>query len=118
VRLDAEDHLVGIITRGDVLRALDNGEQEKTVLEAGSDTLVTAYPEETVHAAINQMLEYNIGRLPVVNRDDPQRLIGYVGRSSVMQARSQRLEEEARREPGWISHFRSASTTRSATNAR
>ena len=100
--LDKQGRLVGIITRGDVLRALDNGNREKTVLEAGSDTLIVAHPDESVHEAITRMLQYNVGRLPVVSRDDPQHLIGYLGRSGIMQARLQRHAEEHIREPGWI----------------
>jgi CBS domain-containing protein len=100
--LDEQAQLVGIITRGDVLRAIENDNSDKTVLEVGSDSLVVAYPDEPVNAAIGKMLQYNIGRLPVVNRDQPGQMIGYLGRSGVMQARLRRLEEETVREPGWI----------------
>lgn len=100
--LNGDGQLVGIITRGDVLRALDNGDQEKTVLEAGNDELIVAYPDESVHEAISRMLSYNVGRLPVVDRNNPQRLVGYLGRSGIMQARLQRQAEEHIREPGWI----------------
>ncbi len=100
--LDDQGRLVGIITRGDILRALDNGGREKTVLEAGNDAPIVAYPDETVHEAITRMLQYNIGRLPVVSRDNPQHLVGYLGRSGIMQARLQRHAEEHIREPGWI----------------
>jgi chloride channel protein, CIC family len=100
--LDADGRLVGIITRGDVLRVLDNGVGEKTVLEAGSDALIVAYPDEPMDAAIDRMLQYNIGRLPVVSRDDPQQLVGYLGRSGIMEARLRRHADESVREPGWI----------------
>ena len=100
--LDASQRLVGLITRSDVLRAIDSGDHEKTVLEAGSDTLVVAYPDESVHEASNKMLQYNIGRLPVVNRADPHHLVGYLGRSGVLQAHLQRHADENIREPGWI----------------
>ncbi len=116
--LDGDGRLVGIITRGDVLRALDNGDQEKTVLEAGNDALIVAYPDESVHEAINRMLYYNVGRLPVVDRADPQRLVGYLGRSSVMQARSQRHVEEHIREPGWINRLTTAPNPRSKANTQ
>ena len=48
------------------------------------------------------MLQNNIGRLPVVSRNDARQLIGYLGRSSVMAARLRRLEEEHVREQGLI----------------
>ncbi len=50
------------------------------------------------------MLRYNVGRLPVVDRSEPRRLVGYLGRSGVMAARLRRLEEEHVREPGWLSY--------------
>ena len=103
--LDDQGQLVGIITRSDVLRALGDAPTDKTVLDAGSDALIVAHPDESVHAAINRMLQYNIGRLPVVSRQNPRQLVGYLGRSSVMQARLYRLQEEQVREPGWLTRF-------------
>jgi hypothetical protein len=43
-----------------------------------------------------------LGRLPVVDRRDPDRAIGYLGRPGIMVARLRRLEEEHVREPGWV----------------
>jgi chloride channel protein, CIC family len=42
----------------------------------------------------------------VVERSDPQKLVGYLGRHGVMAARLRRLHEEHVREPGWIRRFR------------
>jgi len=101
--VDAQGKLEGIITRGDVLRALDqdvNG--TLTVLEAGSREPVVAYPDEMISQASDKMLHNNIGRLPVVERKDPRKLVGYLGRQGVMAARLRRLHDEHVREPGWI----------------
>jgi CIC family chloride channel protein len=99
--LDEEGRLAGIITRGDVLRAIEQGaDGETTVLDAGTRQLVVAYPDELLHEAVTKMLHYDIGRLPVVTRADPHRLVGYLGRASVMAARLRRLEEEHVREQG------------------
>jgi hypothetical protein len=51
------------------------------------------------------MLRNNIGRLPVVDRKDPLRVIGYLGRPGIMAARLRRLDEEHVRERGWIRRF-------------
>ncbi|MEP7285769.1 MAG: chloride channel protein [Chloroflexota bacterium] len=98
--VDEQDRLVGIITRGDVLRGLAD-DSIQTVIDAGSDNLVVTYPDESLHEAITKMLRNDIGRLPVVNRSDPQHLVGYLGRSGVIAARRRRFEEEQIREPGW-----------------
>ena len=101
--LDAGGKLAGLITRGDVMRALDRDSTgTMTVLEAGSRKLVVTYPDELLHDASAKMLWNDIGRLPVVDRNDPQRVVGYLGRSGIMAARLRRLEEEHVREPGWI----------------
>ncbi len=101
--VDAQGKLEGVITRGDVLRALDQDTSGAlTVLEAGSREPVVAYPDEMISQASDKMLHNNIGRLPVVERKDPRKLVGYLGRHGVMAARLRRLHEEHVREPGWI----------------
>lgn len=103
VILDAEGKLAGMITRGDVMRALDKDPSgAMTVLEAGSRNVIVTYPDELLHDASAKMLRHNIGRLPVVDRKDPQRVVGYLGRPGILAARLRRLEEEHVREPGWI----------------
>ncbi len=101
-----DGNLVGIITRGDVLRALETDPApERTVLDAGSGNLVVAYPDESLYDAANRMLRNRVGRLPVVSRDNPRKLLGYLGRSEVMSGRLRRIEEEYVREPGWLRKF-------------
>jgi H+/Cl- antiporter ClcA len=99
--LDDEGSLAGIITRGDVLRAIEQGANaHTTVIEAGTTQLVVAYPDEILQEAVTKMLRNDIGRLPVVSREDPRKLLGYLGRAAVMAARLRRLEEEQVREQG------------------
>jgi len=38
----------------------------------------------------------------VVDRNQPQRVVGYLGRSGIMAARLRRLDEEHVRETGWL----------------
>jgi H+/Cl- antiporter ClcA len=101
--VDDEGKLAGIITRGDVLRAIEQGaDGNTTVLDAGTRRLIVAYPDELLGEAVTKMLRNDIGRLPVVTREDPRRLVGYLGRASVMAARLRRLEEEQVREQGIV----------------
>ena len=101
--LDADGKLAGVITRGDVLRALETDPSGvSTVLEAGTRDVVVTYPDETLHEASAKMLRNNIGRLPVVDRQDARKVVGYLGRPGIMAARLRRLDEEQVREPGWI----------------
>jgi CBS domain-containing protein len=72
------------------------------VLDAGTRSLVVAYPDERVFDAVTKMLENNIGRLPVVDRKDSQKLVGYINRANVMGSWRGHLHEESVREHGWL----------------
>jgi chloride channel protein, CIC family len=101
--LDDAGKLVGIITRGDVLRALDKDSSGAvTVQEAGRTHLVVTYPDELVSEAAAKLLRFDIGRLPVVDRADERKVVGYLGRSAILAARLLRFKDEHVREPGWI----------------
>ncbi len=93
--LDTENKLVGIVTRGDILRALrQDPSGAMTVLQVCRRELIVAYPDEALHDAIARMLEHDIGRLPVVKRGEPGQVIGYLGRASILAARARYHEQE------------------------
>ena len=99
--VDAAGKLAGIITRGDVVRALRNGRRDTlTVLEAGKTDLVVTYTDEPLNDAITKMLKHGVGRLPVVERRDATRIVGYLGRASLLAAQLRRQQEEEVREQG------------------
>ena len=98
--IDDSGSLVGIITHGDVLRAVEST-PACSVLQAGSGNLVVAYPDETLRSATQKMLRRNIGRLPVVTRDVPQKLVGYLGRTNILGAKLRELDDEDVRESRW-----------------
>jgi H+/Cl- antiporter ClcA len=99
--------LTGIVTHGDVLRALEeNHDGNMTVLDAGGRNLVITYPDELLYDAATKMLRAGVGRLPVVRREDPKTVVGYLNRSGVLSARLKRIHEEGHREPGWLTVWR------------
>jgi H+/Cl- antiporter ClcA len=101
--LDEAGELAGIITRGDLLQALDKDPSgAMLVQEAGSARLVVTYPDALVSEAASLMLRHDIGRLPVVDRSDNRKALGYLGRSGVMAARLRQFQDEHVREPGWF----------------
>ena len=105
--VDGSKRLAGIITRGDVVRALQRDSSgDITVTEAGSTELVVTFPDELLYAAVVKMLKHNVGRLPVVRRKDTRHLVGYLGRSSVFAALLHEIEKDQTREPGWFTHLR------------
>ena len=96
-----------IITRGDVVRALRQYESGvMTVAEAGSTDLTVAFPDEPLHVALTKMLNRGVGRLPVVARQNPTNIVGYLGRAAILSARMKIHEEENVRQKGPASrHF-------------
>jgi CIC family chloride channel protein len=105
--VNKEGSLVGVVTQGDLLRGLEGDSKGKlTVLEAGSNKPVITYEDELAHDAMFRMLQHNIGRLPVVSREDPQRMVGYFNRSSILEAWSRQMHEEGVREHGWFRQWR------------
>ena len=99
--------LTGIVTQGDLLRALENDSDGTiTVLEAGSNNPIVAYPDELAFDAMYRMLQHNIGRMPVVSREDSKTLVGYFNRSSILGAWARQKDEEELREHGWYRRWR------------
>ncbi len=93
--LDADQKLAGIVTRGDLLRALQqNPDGRKSVLQAGKRKVIVTFPDDLLREAMRKMLKHNIGRLPVVKRVNPDKVIGYLGRSCILAARLREHQEE------------------------
>ncbi len=99
--MDKNQKLAGIITRGDLVRALGSA-SHSSVLEAGITEVVVTFPDELLHDAVAKMLKHDIGRLPVVKRDEPDCVVGYLGRGDILSARMKLHEEEESRTRGPI----------------
>jgi CIC family chloride channel protein len=78
--------LVGILTVGDIDRAHTEGDLKQTVGEACTHDLMVAYPDETINMVLRRMSPRDLGRMPVVARDDEKHLLGILRRSDVIRA--------------------------------
>jgi chloride channel protein, CIC family len=109
--VDAAGKLTGIVTRGDLVRMLErDASGEMTVLEAGTRDPVVTYPDELLEEAVDKMVRHDIGRLPVVDRADPTRLLGYFGRTGIAAGWRQVIEEEKVQDDGWLNLRRNRQT--------
>jgi len=52
------------------------------------------FPDMSLRDAADHMVREDVGRLPVVDRDDPRRLIGIITRSDLLKVHAKRLDEE------------------------
>ena len=98
------DRLVGIITKNDVMKHLTNHDVdlETPIGQLCAHHPILAYPDELLSQATSKMLRYKVGRLPVVARGNDSQLMGYLGRTEVLEARERVLYEEFVRERGWL----------------
>jgi len=88
---DENGTLHGIISLGDVREALARGQHDITVQEAGTHDLIVAFPDETLNDALRKLGLRDIGRLPVVERDNHTKLVGLVTRKNIIAAYNRAL---------------------------
>jgi CBS domain-containing protein len=51
------------------------------------------FPDNSLREAADHMVRENVGRLPVVSRDDPRRVVGFLTRSDLLRAHERRLDQ-------------------------
>ncbi len=59
---------------------------------------MVAFPNESLRTVANRMAEVNLTRLPVVDEQDPQKLIGIISLEHLLHARIRNLQEERTKE--------------------
>ena len=75
---------------------------EPPVLPVADRPPAVSYPDELLDHALTKMLEHEVDLLPVVNRSEPEQVVGYVARDGILAAWVQFARDEGRREPGWL----------------
>jgi H+/Cl- antiporter ClcA/predicted transcriptional regulator len=109
--VDDEDHLVGVVTRRDLL---DPAAPAGTVRGLVKRPAAVVFEDSSLREAVDQMVREGVGRLPVVAHDDPSRVIGMITRSDIIAAHAPRLDAERPGEP----RYRFARARRRSARAR
>jgi CIC family chloride channel protein len=80
--------LCGVVTVQDVEHAVDTDEKnlDLPVTKFCSQHPIVAYPDETLQRALERMSHRDIGRLPVVDRNNPTKLAGWISRADIIRA--------------------------------
>ena len=90
--------LVGIVTFGDIKKAIaELGErraEDVKVSDIMTRNPIVAFPDETLSDALRKLTLYNVGRLPVVDSRDRDRVIGIITRSDIVRAVTRMLLKE------------------------
>jgi chloride channel protein, CIC family len=87
--LDEDSLLIGVVTRRDILNPAYS--DEEYVAETVNRPPAVAYEDSTLRDAADHMVLEGVGRLPVVNRENPRVVVGMISRSDLLSAHAPRL---------------------------
>ncbi len=98
--LDADGLLVGVVTRRDLLTGPDVSlDGLRLVHDVVRRAPAVVYGDSTLRDAADLMVTEGVGRLPVVERADPRRVVGILSRSDLLVAHGTRLAAGRRTRP-------------------
>ena len=80
--LNEQNVLVGVVTRRDLIGSMNRKQEKVCDIVKGLPRIV--YDDCTARQAVDHMVKHDIGRLPVVRRDQPAELVGIVTRSDIL----------------------------------
>jgi CBS domain-containing protein len=95
--VDGNGQLLGVVTRREVMDKTAAG--EALVRELLRRAPIAIFEDNSLREALDSMVGQSIGRLPVVSRAAPQRVIGILTRSDLLAAHAHRLIENDPMEP-------------------
>jgi CIC family chloride channel protein len=75
--------LIGIVAKPDAMRFIFQDHPEASVKEIMSSKLIVTYPDESIFDAMNKMIVNKISQLPVVERNNPDQLLGLLALDDV-----------------------------------
>ena len=79
--------LLGVVTLQDLGRAKEQGAlDDRKVRDIATRSVLTAFPDEPMWMALKRLGTRDVGRLPVVDRQQPGRLLGLIRRSDIVRA--------------------------------
>jgi H+/Cl- antiporter ClcA len=86
--LDDDARLVGVVTRRDLLEGPADG---RTLTDLVKRAPARVFDDCSLREVADHMVSEAVGRLPVVSRADPSRVVGIVSRSDLIAAHARRL---------------------------
>jgi CIC family chloride channel protein len=96
--VNKKGEFIGVVTLADVERAMSaGGSPDLTVDDIATKSLVVAYPDEYIHDVFVRLGTREVGRIPVVARRNPKRLLGVLQRHDVLVAYSKVIRRRPRR---------------------
>lgn len=92
--IDEEGRFWGCVALRDVEDGMKRGNPDLRVRDIATTRLRTAYPDQTLHDVLVGFMDMDVGRIPVVDRADPTRLLGVLRRHDIIRAYTRALAGE------------------------
>ncbi len=87
--VDDRGFLTGVVTRRELSAAVDGALVQSLVRRKP----VVVFEDSSLREAVEQMVRAGVGRLPVVKREDPRRIVAILTRSDILEAHRRRMED-------------------------
>jgi CIC family chloride channel protein len=84
--VDEEGYFSGVVTMEDLEASVVRSDPNLTVGDIAMKNPLTVYPDQSIHDALAQLGGRDVGRIPVVDRSDPRRLVGVLRRHDIIRA--------------------------------
>jgi CIC family chloride channel protein len=95
--IDQNNRLLGVVTLSDLEQAQAQQRMSGEVRDIYSSKVRTVFPDNTLKGALRHFEALDVGRIPVVDRKDPKRVLGMLRRGDIVRAYSHAyVDEQAR----------------------
>ncbi len=81
-----DGELLGIVTFDDLRKVPEEMQDDIRVEDMAVKEVIVAYPDENMKQVMDRLYQNNVGRLPVVERTNPKKLLGIVTRTDAISA--------------------------------
>ncbi|MDQ2775570.1 MAG: chloride channel protein [Acidobacteriota bacterium] len=99
--LDEEKHVIGVVSRNHLAKSPEDqlaAANQIRLRDIATPNPVVAFADEPLRVVVYRMVETGFTRFPVMDADNPKRLVGMVALQDLLRARTRNLEEERDRE--------------------
>lgn len=95
--VDENNDLYGIVTIHDIERAIERGvPSNMQVKDIATTNVLLAYPDEPMAEVLRRLSVRDVGRLPVVSRENPKKVLGLIRREDLIRAYNLALTNRAK----------------------
>jgi CIC family chloride channel protein len=94
--VDKKNRLKGMITLSDIEAKMNENLEGLTIADIATTSLITAYPDETLHDVVHKLGTSEVGRIPVIDRKSPSVLLGCLRRYDIVKAYAKAVSKLAR----------------------